>query len=256
MSTQPPATPPLSILMYHQIGRYPRPDAHRALFCHIDRFRAQLRYLSLAGFDVISPTQARARLFEGAPLSRRSVVITVDDGYDDFREHAWPALQEHGFPATVYLVSSLIGKQAEWLNDRAEVPRLMDAQAVRQLHREGCNFGSHAVTHPRLSTLSAQQQRQEIFDSKASLEDLTGAAVDDFCYPYGDYSLRARDLVAEAGYRTAATCIRGAANFSDNPFELTRKAISYGDNVLGFAWKLHAKQARKGQAAVPDRAPI
>ena len=44
MTTQPPASPPLSILMYHQIGRYPRPDAHRALFCHIDRFKAQLSY--------------------------------------------------------------------------------------------------------------------------------------------------------------------------------------------------------------------
>ncbi len=63
------------------------------------------------------------------------------------------------------------------------------------------------------------------------------------------------DLVQEAGYRTATTCIRGAANLSDNPFELTRKAISYGDNLVGFAFKLHAKQARKGQAALPDRIP-
>mgnify|MGYP003351462914 CR=1 FL=1 len=87
------------------------------------------------------------------------------------------------------------------------------------------------------------------------LEDVLGEAVPDFCYPYGDYSLRARDLVQEAGYRTATTCIRGAANLSDNPFELTRKAISYGDNLVGFAFKLHAKQARKGQAALPDRIP-
>ena len=255
MRTLPPDSPPLSILMYPPIGRYPRPDAHRALFCHIDRFRAQLRYLQLAGFDVLSMAQARERLFGGSGLSKRSVVITVDDGYDDFREHAWPALKAHGFPATVYLVSSLIGKQASWLQDRPELPRLMDASAVRELRREGCDFGSHAMTHPRLSTLSAEQQRQEIFGSKQALEDLIGERVDDFCYPYGDYTLRARDLVADAGYRTATTCIRGAANFSDNPFELTRKAISYGDNVIGFAWKLHAKQARKGQAAVPDQVP-
>ena len=249
-----PATPPLSILMYHQIGLYPRPDAHRALFCHIDRFKAQLRYLKWAGFDVINLTQARARLFEGRPLTRRTVVITVDDGYDDFREHAWPALQAEGLSATVYLVSSLIGQTASWLSDWPHQPKLMDAAAVRQLRQEGCDFGSHAATHPRLSRLSAAQQRAEIFDSKAALEDLLGEAVPDFCYPYGDYSLRARDLVQEAGYRTATTCIRGAGNLSDNPFELTRKAISYGDNLLGFAWKLHAKQARKGQGALPDQA--
>ncbi len=240
--------------MYHQIGRYPRPDAHRALFCHIDRFRDQLGYLKWAGFDVINLSEARARLFEGRPFTRRSVVITVDDGYDDFREHAWPALRAQGLSATVYLVSSLIGQRARWLTDWPQQPGLMDAAAVRELRREGCEFGSHAATHPRLSRLSAEQQRAEIVDSKAALEDLLGEAVPHFCYPYGDYSLRARDLVAEAGYHTATTCIRGAGHVSHNPFELTRKAISYGDNLLGFAWKLHAKQARKGQGALPDQA--
>lgn len=254
MSTTPPAAPPLSILMYHQIGLYPRPDAHRALFCHIDRFRAQLRYLKWAGFDVINLTEARKRLFEGTPFQRRSVVITVDDGYDDFREFAWPALQQEGLSATVYLVSSLIGHTADWLHDWPNKPKLMSAQAVRELHRQGCDFGSHAATHPRLSHLDAASQRAEIFDSKKALEDLLGEDIPDFCYPYGDYSLRARDLVQEAGYRTATTCIRGVANLSDNPFELTRKAISYGDNLIGFAWKLHAKHERKGQGAQPDKA--
>lgn len=246
--------PPLSILMYHQIGPYPRPDQHRALFCHIDRFRAQLRYLKRMGFDVINLTEARQRLFEGKPFQRRSVVITVDDGYDDFRQHAWPALKEEGLSATVYLVSSLLGKTTEWLKDWPAQPPLMNAQAIRQLRKEGCDFGSHAVSHPRLSHLDAAQQRHEIFDSKAALEDVLGEEVPDFCYPYGDYSLRARDLVQEAGYRTATTCIRGVGNLSDNPFELTRKAISYGDNLLGFAWKLHVKNERKGQAAQIDKA--
>jgi peptidoglycan/xylan/chitin deacetylase (PgdA/CDA1 family) len=249
-----PLQPPISILMYHQIGPYPRPDAHRALFCHIDRFRAQLKYLKWAGFDVINLTEARRRLFEGKSYQRKSVVITVDDGYDDFREHAWPALQAEGLPATVYLVSSLLGKDTAWLPDWPVKPQLMDAAAVKQLRREGCDFGSHAATHPRLSQLDKARQRAEIFDSKKALEDLLGEDVPDFCYPYGDYSLRARDLVQEAGYRTATTCIRGVGNLSDNPLELTRKAISYGDNLVGFAWKLHMKHERKGQGPQPDKA--
>ncbi len=249
MLLTPPASPPMSILMYHQIGPYPRPDAHRQLYCHIDRFRDQLRYFKWAGFEVLSLAQARQCLFEGAPMPKRSVVITVDDGYDDFRQYAWPALQEFGFSATVYLVSSLLGKKAEWLQGQKDFPvlsPLMDAAGIRQLRKEGCDFGSHAVTHPRLTQLSPEAMRAEVFDSKAALEDLLGEAVPDFCYPYGDYNERTRDLVQEAGYRTATTCIRGAANFSHNPFELTRKAISYGDNLIGLAWKLHAKHARKG----------
>lgn len=245
MSSLPPASPEMSILMYHQIGLYARPDAHRALFCHIDRFRSQLGYLKLMGFKVLSMAEACACLFEGKPMPKRSVVITIDDGYDDFREHAWPALKEFDVPATVFLVSSLIGQKASWLTDWPHQPKLMDAATIRQLRKEGALFGSHAMTHPRLSQLSPEAMRTEIFDSKAALEDLMGEAVPDFCYPYGDYNERARDLVEEAGYRSGLTCIRGAANTSHNRFELTRKAISYGDNLIGFAWKVHVKHARK-----------
>ncbi|MBI5333757.1 MAG: polysaccharide deacetylase family protein [Burkholderiales bacterium] len=243
---RPPASPPLSILMYHQIGRFPRPKAHRALYCDIGRFRSQLRYLKWAGFTVMSLEDAWRCLFQGAPLPARGVVLTVDDGYENFAQHAWPALQEFGFTATVFLVSSLIGKPSAWLKDFDQQPPLMDAATIRRLRREGAHFGSHAVSHPRLSQLAPEQMRAEIFDSKAALEDLLGEDVPDFCYPYGDYNERARDLVQEAGYRTGLTCIRGAANWATNPFEIPRKAISYGDNLIGYAWKLHAKHARKG----------
>ena len=87
-----------------------------------------------------------------------------------------------------------------------------------------------------------------------TLEDLLGEGVEHFCYPFGDYTERSRDMVQEAGYRTATTCIRGVGNLSDNPLELTRKAISYGDNLVGFAWKLHMKHERKGQGPQPDKA--
>ena len=57
----------------------------------------------------------------------------------------------------------------------------------------------------------------------------------------------ARDLVQEAGYRSGLTCIRGAANYAANPYEIPRKAISYGDNLIGYAWKLNFKHVPKRQ---------
>lgn len=240
------AMPPLSILMYHQVGPYPRPKAHKASFCHIRQFRQQLAYLKLAGFRVISMAEAYEGLFGGGVIAPRSVVLTFDDGYQDFHDHAWPALQEYGFPATVFLISGLIGQPARWQTDFERIAPLMDAPTIRRLQDEGVHFGSHAVNHDRLPQLDTEAVRHEVFDSKAALQDLLGREVSHFCYPYGEYDQRARDFVEQAGYQTGLTCIRGAANFADNPFEIPRKAISYGDNVLGFAWKLHMKHARKG----------
>lgn len=245
MSTPLDNLPPLSVLMYHQVGHYPRPSAHKASFCHIRQFRQQLAYLKWARFNVISMAEAYQGLFHGAPLKSRSVVLTFDDGYQDFHDHAWPALQAYGFPATVFLISGLIGQAARWQTDFANIAQLMDAPTIRRLQGQGVNFGSHAVNHYRLPQLDTADVRREVFDSKATLQDLLGQDVPDFCYPYGQYDERARHFVEEAGYQTGLTCIRGAANTADNSFEIPRKAISYGDNVLGFAWKLHMKHARK-----------
>jgi peptidoglycan/xylan/chitin deacetylase (PgdA/CDA1 family) len=39
-------------------------------------------------------------------LPERAVVVTFDDGYLDFGEHAWPALRRHGVPATLFVPTS------------------------------------------------------------------------------------------------------------------------------------------------------
>lgn len=240
------SAPPVSILMYHQVGEFPAPKTHRAGFCHIRRFRAQMAYLKLGGYRVISLGQALAGLFNGAPLAKRSVVLTFDDGYQNFYDYAFPVLRRYQFPATVFLVAGLVGKKAQWLEDDGRYgPPLLGIGAIRELTQKGISIGAHSMGHPRLSTLSEPRQRDEIFASKARLQDMLGEPVADFCYPYGDYDDRSRALVAEAGYRSGLTCIRGAANTADGPLEIPRKAISYGDNVIGFFWKLHMKHARK-----------
>lgn len=237
--------PAVSVLMYHQVGYFAAPRQHRACYCHIRRFRAQMNYLKSFDYNVISLDEAIAGLFDDRPLPARSVVLTFDDGYEGFCEHAFPILAQHGFTATIFVVTGLVGRCAEWLSDGQVKAPLMSAETIRELHRAGITFGSHSNTHPRLSSLSVSKQRDQIFRSKAALEDLLGEEVRHFCYPYGDYGRRTRDLVEVAGYASASTCRRGAAHNAPNRFEIPRKAISFGDNLLGYFWKLHMKHVSK-----------
>jgi peptidoglycan/xylan/chitin deacetylase (PgdA/CDA1 family) len=202
-------------------------------------------YLRLAGFRVLDVDQACACLFRGAPLPRRSVVLTFDDGFQDFHDQAWPVLRRHRYPSTVYLVSGLLGRYAEWQDDFPTKAPLMDASTVLRLQNEGVRFGSHTAQHVRLGRIPEADARAELTGSKAALEQLLGRPVTDLCYPYGDYTDSVRDLATAAGYTTAMTCIRASANHAANPMELPRKAISYGDTLPGFAWKLHFKHTPK-----------
>jgi peptidoglycan/xylan/chitin deacetylase (PgdA/CDA1 family) len=236
----------VSILMYHQVGEFPRPTAHRATFCHVRRFAAQMAYLYHLGYTVVSLQDALDGLFGDRPLPRHAVVLTFDDGYQNFRDHAFEVLGRYGFHATVFLVAGLLGKNAQWLADDGRVAsKLMDRDTVRQLQGENLTFGSHTLSHPNLTRISPEQRTKEIFRSKAELEDLLGEEVKYFCYPNGDFDNDVVAMVREAGYRAAVSCVRGSATASDTIFALPRKAISFGDSLVGFLWKLHMKHKKK-----------
>lgn len=241
--------PNISILMYHQIGEFARPSTHRSTYCHIKRFKAQMAYLHSLHYNVLGLEEAVNGLFKGKPLlPHHSVVLTFDDGYQDFKEYAFPILQHYGFPATVFLVSSLLGLTAKWLSDKGRhAPALMDPATIMELRSNNIAFGSHTATHPMLTQIDRSRQRREIRESKFALENLVNEEIKYFCYPNGDYDDGVVDCTREAGYKAALTCDRGAATPIENPFVLPRKAISFGDSLIGYFWKLHMKHKKKLQ---------
>ena len=110
--------------------------------------------------------------------------------------------------------------------------RLMDTAQIQQWLRAGHSIGSHSLTHARLTRLSVRDAREEIFASKKKLEDTFCAAVEHFCYPYGDWSEPVRDLVIEAGYRTACTTQFGVNTPATPPFALRRITARHPTRTL------------------------
>jgi peptidoglycan/xylan/chitin deacetylase (PgdA/CDA1 family) len=244
----------ISVLMYHQVGDFAPMAAHRSTYCHYRRFAAQMAYLRRLGYQVLSLDQVVAGVAGQRPIPPRAVALTFDDGYENFYEYAFPVLQRYGFPAMVYLVAGLVGGKADWFAaDGRATPPLMDTARIRQLRRAGIDFGSHGVSHVKLAQLDPARMRGEVTDSKARLEDLLGEEVGHFCYPYGSHNQEVVETARAAGYRSAVTCVRAAAVPGMDLLALPRKAISYGDSLLGYFWKLamkdRPKAARKEVAA-------
>ncbi len=161
-------------------------------------------------------------------------------------ENAAPVLKAHGYPATVYAVSSLVGKTSAWVAPEGLEPApLMNVSQLREVQDLGFTIGSHTVTHPRLADADDARIHAEMRDSKRALEDILGQRVEHFCYPYGSHDLRAVEAAAAAGYVTGTTCVRAAATPADDLLTLPRKAVSRGDDVFGVAWKLLTKNLPK-----------
>jgi peptidoglycan/xylan/chitin deacetylase (PgdA/CDA1 family) len=236
----------ISILMYHQVGDFASVDSHRANYCHYKRFRSQMAYLKRRGYCVLGMDEVLACIQGERDIPSKAVALTFDDGYENFYQYALPVLDEMGFSAIVYLIAGKLGHEADWLADAGgNATLLMTREQILEARGTGIEFGSHGLSHVRLAALPQDVLHNEVVDSKAMLESLLGEEVRHFCYPFGSHDLNAADQVQAAGYQTAVTCLRAAATTAFDPMLLPRKAISYGDNLLGYFWKLAMKNAPK-----------
>ena len=119
------------------------------------------RLLALLRYRVVDFEEIGAALREGRPLPRRSVAITIDDGYADNLEIAHPILRRHGFSATLFLISGKLGGVADWSSRESATdgrPLLSKEQALR-LRSEGHAIGAHTRTHRPLPTLAEEEAR-------------------------------------------------------------------------------------------------
>jgi peptidoglycan/xylan/chitin deacetylase (PgdA/CDA1 family) len=205
-----------------------------------EQFASQMKYLRENGYTTCSLAQAIERLQQQTQAEAKFVVITFDDGYRDFYQHAFPALSQWGFSATVFLPTAFIGDHPLQFKGKD----CLTWAEVRELNNHGILFGSHTVTHPQLRELSGAAINAEIANSKATIEEKLGSAVRSFAYPYAfpqtdaDFTKMLRDSLRRAGYRNGVSTIVGRANPTSEPLFLERLPVNSCDDQALFSAKL------------------
>lgn len=236
----------IQILMYHQVGNFPAMTTHRATYCDYRRFARQMAYLKIMKYRVLTMGEVVQCVQGKRDIPHKAVALTFDDAYENFYEYAFPVLEKYSFPATVYAISNFLGKPASWLAlDNHLTPPLMSGERLRHIQKRGMEIGSHSATHIRLAEQSPERVQEELIHSKKTLEDVLGTPVKHFCYPYGSHDIRIVKAVAAAGYVSATTCERASATSEDDLLALPRKAVSWGDSLIGVLWKMHMKHLPK-----------
>lgn len=104
------APPTLAVLTYHRVGPADPHDllAPTMLTADVESFRAQMDLVR----DVATPVSMRAvvdAVVDGGSLPARAVLVTFDDGYRDFTDHAWPILVERALPAAMFVPTAFPG---------------------------------------------------------------------------------------------------------------------------------------------------
>jgi peptidoglycan/xylan/chitin deacetylase (PgdA/CDA1 family) len=211
--------------------------------------------------DPISLDDWRAALAGRAPLPARPVLITFDDGYRSVLTVAAGILAEHRLPAVVFACTDpMARRRLLWFDDLAsrngedavepwkargygswleacavgtaavadDDPRaLLTPVEVAQLSRQpGIEIGAHTARHPVLAFAAPADQRAEIEQSRAALEQWTGARVRAFAYPNGrpglDYDANTTAIVEELGFDFGFTMRQTFARADEPRLERSR----------------------------------
>jgi peptidoglycan/xylan/chitin deacetylase (PgdA/CDA1 family) len=221
----------VTVLCYHRFGPGAEPGRSRMVM-PIDRFEAQLNWLVREGWTVLRLADFEAFLAGRLALPPRSVLITVDDGWESFHRHAFPLLQRLRLPATLFVTTDLVGTREglSWVQLRELAHSgLVDVQAHGRTHRD--------LTQPLAGESEAAWRRalrDELRQPRLLLERQladAGVRVRQLAYPYGAVNDAVLDAMKAEPYTLAYTVRAGSNPFYAAPRQLRRTMI-FGDHTL------------------------
>jgi peptidoglycan/xylan/chitin deacetylase (PgdA/CDA1 family) len=195
--------------------------------------------------DIVPLAELRSRCQHPTEEGRPSVALTFDDGYANFHSRVLPLLRRYQVPATVFIITSLIGsegpppfdawsvKHGQTLNPEAWRP--MNWVELKECAASGLvTIGGHSHQHLKAINLSPHELAQEARLSRQILMSELGD-VRCYAYPYGSSRLgyvpdSYVQAVAEAGYDLAVTYDLGMVTGETDPLRMPRIEAHGVDN--------------------------
>ena len=211
------------ILMYHRFG-----GGKSTLFVRPENFERQMSYLKNKGYNVVSLDKLVSGIKQGRNFKHNTVVITIDDGYEDNYIQAYPILKKHGFPATIFIITNFIGDKKNF----------MTWDEVRTMFKNNISFGGHTKNEIYIPAI---KEKEVLWDEtegcKRLIETKLGKTVDYFCYPTGGFTEGAKEMIKKAGYKGACTTNRGFIELNKDVYELKRVKVTNSDAIKPFHFR-------------------
>ena len=228
------------ILMYHYISIPPEDaDKYRSdLSVSPDAFREQMNYLADNGFETVDLYDLSLAITNKRELPEKPVIITMDDGYRDNYENAFPILQEFGMKATFFVVTEFIDKELE---------NYLSWTMAKEMADAGMRIEPHSKTHADLSGREPDYIIYEVLGSQESIATHIGQKPRYFCYPGGRYDETTLEVVQDLDFWGAVTTAGGKWHGYDDRFEWTRLRMRNTTTLSEFISMVNSRDTLSGK---------
>jgi peptidoglycan/xylan/chitin deacetylase (PgdA/CDA1 family) len=208
----------LPTLMYHhvQIPEAAKKKNQVALTVRTADFIAQMQYLKDKAYNVISMQDLLNFFEQGVKPSPKSVLLTFDDGYDDFYTDAYPILREFNYPATVFIPTGLMNNTGYLTWDK-----------ISEMAGNRILFANHTWSHKNVKT-KEDVLKMEIPTADVQLNEKGLNTPKVFAYPYGLEGSSAISFLQGLDYKLAFTTRSGGTLCKKQMLNLPRVRIGNG----------------------------
>jgi peptidoglycan/xylan/chitin deacetylase (PgdA/CDA1 family) len=214
------------ILMYHYIEVAPASTTLKGLYLNPKIFENQLQELQKNNYQTLFIFELASNFSNEKTLGQKNIVLTFDDGYEDFYTNVYPLLKKYNYKATLYIIINALDKKG-YLT-RAQVRELADSGLVE--------IASHTFNHPDLRKLKDKDIKFEIAASKKILEAISGKPVLSFAYPFGLYKPEFFDIASTTGYTSAASVMPGTRQGTGDQWLLRRLRPNEREGQTFITW--------------------
>lgn len=206
----------IPVLLYHHVQPYvdAQNNSQLSISMKDDIFAQQMAYLKERGYRTLTPRELLDGLVSNS-LSGRVVLLTFDDGYEDFYKYAYPELVKNNLRAIVFVSTGLLGN-----------PGYLSWQQISEMKGSGLvTFGNHTWSHKNLGAASEEDIRYEVSTAKTQLEEHGLGPVETFAYPYGGETKKVQKVLEELGIKIAFTTVPGPYQCAKLPLDMRRSRV-------------------------------
>lgn len=196
-------------------------DTHDSITTPTDVFEKFVEFIYHQGFGLCSMKDYMS-MSKGERT--RYIVCTFDDGYKTLIDNAAPVLFKHGFSATVFVCTSLIGKDNTWNNKDSKLRQHLDVEDLTTLQDFGWEVASHGVSHRNLLKLNDKDLINELSQSHDTIKEIVGYA-SSYAYPYGAYNEFIKQCAGKY-YNYAFAVSQGGTSLVADSLQIRRYSIT------------------------------
>ena len=225
----------VSVLMYHHI--LPKSSF---ITSSVSEFEEQMAYLASAGYKTLSAQEFMAYKKGELKVSKKSVLITFDDGWRDNFYYAYAILKRYNLRATIFLVTGWIDKASENKSEfipstHSECKKLapINPSAVilnwDEVEKMKDVFDFHSHTHGHSDGYFGHSDfASDLAKCRQSIKERLGFDDTQLCWPRGKYDDEKLRIAKSLGYELFYTTKRGINKADGALDDVRRVAVKKG----------------------------